>query len=64
MQTDPIRWQEETITAVIVLSLMSLCLCAEAGMSGVDARDGWEVRSTSLGFLMSGGVAELRGNSP
>lgn len=61
MQTDPIRWQEETITAVIVGLLMSLCLCVEAGVSREDAREGWEVRSLSLFFLMSGGVS---GSSP
>lgn len=42
MQTDPIRWQEETITAVIVVLLTSLCLCAEAGVSREDAREGWK----------------------
>lgn len=60
MQTDPIREQEETITAVIVVSLMSLCLCVEAGMSRVDARESWEVRSPSLFFSdagWSGGAA-------
>lgn len=52
MQTDPIRWQEETITAVIVALLMSLCLCAEAGVSREDAREGWEVRSPALSFSL------------
>lgn len=30
MQTDPIKLQEKTITTVVVVLLMSLCLCAEA----------------------------------
>lgn len=64
MQTDPIRSQEETITAVIVVLLMSLCLCAEAGMSRVDANEGREVQSPSLFFLTSDGVAEPHGGSP
>lgn len=64
MQTDPIRSQEETITAVMVVLLMSLCLCAEAGMSRVDANEGREVQSPSLFFLTSDGVAEPHGGSP
>lgn len=58
MQTDPIRWQEETITAVIVVLLMSLCLCAEAGVSREDAREGWEVRSPALLFFSDVGWSD------
>lgn len=31
MQTDPIKLQKKTITAVVVVLLMGLSLCAEAG---------------------------------